>query len=210
MSRDCQKPRVCVLNAARVRGASLQHETVKDRTSADFFSLTCLDFESDGASTHDLFMWVRSARSQHRPHIQHPLENRLQLPPRARARYACVPRSRPSHTELWPHSCGCHNALAIISAARTSARRPAVIVVTTASLRAASVFRRSSPPHSEHPHHHPSCDDGRLLHSRSFYNRAERSLARNNCTRPARTRGEPCRAPLAACAASSRHSPFAR
>ena len=206
---DFQKPRVCVLNAARVRGASLQHETVKDRTSADFFSLTCLDFESDGASTLDICGFARTAHSTART-FSTLWTNRLQLPPRARARYACVPRSRPSHTELWPHSCGCHNALAIISAARTSARRPAVIVVTTASLRAASVFRRSSPPHSEHPHHHPSCDDGRLLHSRSFYNRAERSLARNNCTRPARTRGEPCRAPLAACAASSRHSPFAR
>ena len=168
--------------------------------------------EGDGrVDARLLVMWVfaRPAHSTART-FSTLWTNRLQLPPRARARYACVPRSRPSHTELWPHSCGCHNALAIISAARTSARRPAVIVVTTASLRAASVFRRSSPPHSEHPHHHPSCDDGRLLHSRSFYNRAERSLARNNCTRPARTRGEPCRAPLAACAASSRHSLFAR
>ena len=138
------------------------------------------------ASTHDLFGYARPAHSTART-FSTLWTNRLQLPPRARARYACVPRSRPSHTELWPHSCGCHNALAIISAARTSARRPAVIVVTTASLRAASVFRRSSPPHSEHPHHHPSCDDGRLLHSRSFYiglrDRSRATIARGRRVR---------------------------
>ena len=174
------------------------------------FSDTCRE-----TSRIDEIVSRRQCESRARPpappaHFQHPLDESAAAPSVGESAIRMRASLSPQSHRARVLSCGCHNALAIISAARTSAGRPAVIVVTTAPLRAASVFRRPSSPHSEHPHHHPSCDDGRLLHSRSFYNRAERSLARNNCTRPARTRGEPCRAPLAACAASSRHSLPAR
>jgi len=102
-------------------------------------------------------------------HFQHPLDESAAAPSVGESAIRMRASLSPQSHRARVLSCGCHNALAIISAARTSAGRPAVIVVTTAPLRAASVFRRPSPPHSEHPHHHPSCDDGRLLRSRSFY-----------------------------------------
>jgi hypothetical protein len=112
---------------------------------------------------------ARSSLQQTPAHFQHPLDESAAAPSVGESAIRMRASLSPQSHRARVLSCGCHNALAIISAARTSAGRPAVIVVTTAPLRAASVFRRPSPPHSEHPHHHPSCDDGRLLRSRSFY-----------------------------------------